>query len=144
MANYKDGVGNYKGGQSGVTTAIEIDTLTSTFSTTSTSIIDITGLSIVIPNQSGGTTTLVFNVSNYHSTTGENHHVIDDDGSDVKHMTAIFGGGGGGTDVNETTAYYPMASDGSTIKGRGRVNTGTGFWLGDASNDTSLSAVSIY
>ncbi len=53
MANYKDGVGNYKGG-GGVTITTQKVALSANITTTSTTFVDATGLTLTLANRTGG------------------------------------------------------------------------------------------
>ncbi len=85
MANYKDGVGNYKGG-GGVTLATELDQITSDFTTTSDSPVDITGMAITISNTSGGYA-MIYYVGNTENSTIDLQVVVslEDDGTVILH-----------------------------------------------------------
>ncbi len=140
MGNYKTTMGNYKP-EGGVTTVREIDTLSSDFTTTSTTYVAITGMSIVIPNQTGGTSTLIFNGTTRHTTLDTKRWIsIHDDGSDVHEIIHR------GTANNQLpiTNYWPMACDGSTMTARAKTDAGTLTVFGDADTFSSFMAVSIY
>jgi len=116
--------------------------LVGTFTTTSTSNVDITGFLITVANRSGGNFMLVAcgNVSNS-TTGGSNRWILEDDGTDIITMTTASLPASDRVGLSLTNA---QDLDGRVEQMRARVISGTGSWFGGATfSECNMAVIEI-
>ena len=111
-------------------------TITSNFTTTSGTYVDITGLSITVPTITSGKAIIVMTLNTNRSTTGGTQYELQDDGVSIAHTEKAYEfTSSSGRPV--ITCCTVMDSDGSTVKARCYTGGGTLTIYGSSSDFTS-------
>jgi len=123
----------------GGTQTTQEDALSGNFSTTSTSITDITGLTLTVPTRTGGKFYIHLDCMTQNSGSGANRTGIENGvGNDEELM------GTASLSANDRT-HVGVASvgdlDGRVIQGRAFVGSGSGSWSGSGNSNTTLRVI---
>jgi len=124
----------------GGTFSTQVDALTSNFTTVSTTITDIIGLTLTTVNRSGGTFMTIINTMCQNNT------------ANAAARTAIENGAGSDEELmgtssipaNDRTCVSTTAVgdlDGRVIQGRANVSAGTGSWVAAVNSNTILRLI---
>ena len=120
--------------------------LGSDFTTTSGSLVDITGFTLTVPTITSGKCFIVADIRGESSTTSDANAwstALDDDGSVVGYRSVNQNMGGGGYQVH-TTNPYVMDADGSTITGQVMSDgAATAKVLGGGTNRSVIYALGV-
>jgi hypothetical protein len=120
--------------------------LGSNFTTTSSSLVDITGFTLTVPTITSGKCFIVADIRGESSTTSDANAwstALDDDGSVVGYRSVNQNMGGGGYQVH-TTNPYVMDTDGSTITGQVMSDgAATAKVLGGGTNRSVIYALGV-